>query len=395
MIFEKYITGDLQIKWDYVETLPEFAKLKDCQQNPKWHSEGTAWQHTVKCVNAAQGLLSTDYSALGLRKKRILLASVLFHDIGKGATTEFLKGNWHSYNHEFAGEKIARRMLWDEEFTAREEVCAMIRWHMEVLRVAESKDYINKILKISCNYFFNWRDAIFVKTCDCLGSQPEDPRQTDIDKEKLKFLTHACINLNCYELSLYAMDRLDRRRLFGKEFDWSNPYSFSTKPRIYVLIGLPGAGKDTFIKHFKEIDAISNDTVVLCRDDIRTELGYCKEGDKIIGTAKEETEVSRVFNKRFFDNIAKGENIILNNINLKKAYREDFHKKLAAISVKDKYEWVYVYVEAPTLADNIKRRDGQIDATAFDNIIEKFDWPTADEYDEIIIQKQEFKNEQV
>lgn len=387
MIFEKYITDDLQVNWEYVETIPEFAKLKDCQQNPKWHSEGTAWQHTVKCVEAAQNLLATYYSKLGLQEKRTLLASVLFHDIGKGVTTEFLKGNWHSYNHEFEGEKITRRILWEEEFTARETVCSMVRWHMEVLRVAESKDYITKILKISCNPFFNWRDAIFVKTCDCLGSQPEDPNQTEIDKTKLKFLKHSCTILNCYEMSLFAKDGIDRRRLFGNDIDWNNPYDVSTKPKIFVLIGLPGAGKDTFVEKAKTVTG-EDDITVLCRDDIRAELGYCKEGDKIIGTNEQENEVSRIFFQRFFESVRKGKNIILNNINLKKKYRTDYHQKLASITDKRKYEWIYIYIEAPTLADNIKRREGQINADAFNGMIDKFDWPTADEYDSIIIQKQ-------
>ena len=150
-IFEKYITDDLQVNWEYVETIPEFAKLKDCQQNPKWHSEGTAWVHTVKCVEAAQHLLLHEYKNISLLDKRILLVGVLFHDIGKATTTEYIKENWHSYGHEISGERITRRILWDETLFARESVCQMVRWHMEVLRIADSKDCFSKILKLSCN----------------------------------------------------------------------------------------------------------------------------------------------------------------------------------------------------------------------------------------------------
>ena len=26
--------------WEYIETIPEFAKLKVCEQSTKWHGEG-------------------------------------------------------------------------------------------------------------------------------------------------------------------------------------------------------------------------------------------------------------------------------------------------------------------------------------------------------------------
>ena len=36
----------LTYNWNIISTIPEFAKLKECQQSTKWHSEGTAWDHT-------------------------------------------------------------------------------------------------------------------------------------------------------------------------------------------------------------------------------------------------------------------------------------------------------------------------------------------------------------
>lgn len=388
-MIEKILKNGLEIDWTYVESIPEFAKLKECQQNPKWHSEGTAWDHTVKCVEAAQELLATEYQNLGETEKKTLLLSVLFHDIGKGETTEFVKENWHAYGHEMASERIARRLLWDEDFAMREAICSMARWHMEVLRVADAKDFVTKILKMACMPFFNWEAAIFVKRCDSLGSEPEDPSQGKIDEARLKFLENACLSFGCYKYSKLIGSRI-RYRLFGKSIDWSNPYSPSDKPFIAVLIGLPGAGKDTLIKNYKA------DVEVLCRDDIRAELGFCNEGDKIIGTGDQENEVSRVFFNRFTEYVKAGKNIVLNNINLKKKYREDYHRKLNAIMGKDTHRWVYIYVEAPTLADNIERRKGQIDENVFNYIIDKFDWPTPDEYDDFFIvkQAQNFENKE-
>lgn len=373
-IFEKYITDDLQVNWEYVETIPEFAKLKDCQQNPKWHSEGTAWVHTVKCVEAAQHLLLHEYKNISLLDKRILIVGVLFHDIGKATTTEYIKENWHSYGHEISGERITRRILWDETLFARESVCQMVRWHMEVLRIADSKDCFSKILKLSCNEYFNWRNLIFVKRCDSIGSEPQDESVHKIDEAKLKFIEQAATYLNCYYCNAYKNSNLMRARIFGRPTEWDG----KEKTKVYVCIGLPGAGKDTY--------ASGTELETICRDDIRAELGYCKAGEKIIGTNEQENNVSDVFNKRLKDCILNKKDVIINNLNVRKKYREDYHRLIDNIS--NNVEWIYVYIEAPTLEDNIKRREGQIKREVFNQIIDKFDWPTADEYDSIIIQKQ-------
>lgn len=381
-LFEKYITDDYKVKWDYVETIPEFAKLKQCEQNPKWHGEGNAWQHTVKCVEAAYDMFEKRYEGFTDSQKRVLLTAVLFHDIGKGTTTEFTKGNWHSYGHEVVGERIARRILWDEDFGARETVCTLIRWHMDVLRVAESRDFATKMLRMSCYQFFTWQSAIFVKTCDCLGSQPEDKNQTNIDMAKLQFLRRFSTEMNCYDITVYKRS-FDRRKIFGKNVNWESTDPDKGKTQAFMFIGLPGAGKNTAIDEMFK----GRDIKVLSRDDIRAELGYCGKDDKIIGTPEQEKKVSEIFNKRLAEYAKNGVDFVINNINLKKKYRDDYHT-MANQASGNNIEWDYIYIEAPSLQSNINRREGQIKANAFNDMIEKFDWPTADEYDEFFIKKQ-------
>mgnify|MGYP006967251436 FL=1 len=54
------------------------------------------------------------------------------------------------------------------------------------------------------------------------------------------------------------------------------------------------------------------------------------------------------------------------------------------------YKIVYVYVEAPTLDFNYKRRDGQIAKDRIKEMALSFEWPEATEYDELIISKQTY-----
>lgn len=96
-----------------------------------------------------------------------------------------------------------------------------------------------------------------------------------------------------------------------------------------------------------------------------------------------ENIVSEVFNKRFIKALDDGKDVVLNNINLKKRYRDDF-KRLAGNRLID---WRYVYVEAPTIEDNIKRRP-TFDPQQLRNMTEVLEWPQPDEYDRLLISKQ-------
>ena len=143
---------NLEYKWYVIETIPEFAILKTCEQNPKWHSEGNAWNHTkLVCQAALDYCNDYMYDTDCEYDSKILLTAALFHDIGKGVTTEFKKGNWHAYGHEIKGESITRRLLWDENIFDREAICSLVRWHMEPLRIFESKHYVEKIISLSRN----------------------------------------------------------------------------------------------------------------------------------------------------------------------------------------------------------------------------------------------------
>ena len=379
MEYEKlFKEGDYKIDWEYVESIPEFAKLKECEQNPKWHSEGNAWEHTMKCIHAAYTLILNEmYNGLD---PKIAIAAVLFHDIGKGVTTEFLKGNWHAYGHEFAGEKIARRLLWNAPMPIREAICACARWHMKVLNMATSKNIVNEILEMSRIPHANWRYLTFVKHCDILGSEQYniDSKYNDIDKVWAIYNIAIKLGVLDHEFPVYQEEQ--RRMVFSPNKAWKA--GISDFPTVYVLIGLPGAGKNTWIERYLEENG-PEDTVILSRDDIRSELGFCNDGDKVVLSPDKEDKVSEVFNERFVKALNYDKDVILNNVNLKKRYRDDF-KRLAGNRLID---WQYVYIEAPTIEDNIKRRP-TFDPEVLMSMRETLEWPQPDEYDKLLILKQ-------
>ena len=152
------------------------------------------------------------------------------------------------------------------------------------------------------------------------------------------------------------------------------------KINVYVMVGLPGAGKDTWIAN-----NLPEAHKVVCRDDIRAELGYCKEGDKVVLSSDKENHVSEVFNERFIDAVAANKDVVLNNINLKKQYREAY-KALLKDNRLDDVDWVYVYVEARDMETLLHRRT-TIPFNVYESMIDKFDWPRPGEYNDLYIVK--------
>lgn len=380
--------------WKKIEKIPEFAVLKECKQSPKWHSEGNAFIHTQCVVNAAIKDIENTYYGVS-QTVQVLVLSALFHDIGKGVTTFEKDGKWHAYGHEIEGEKITRKILWDEGWAFRENVCALVRLHMEPLnwfnmkggileKLAETHELISKIGPVDTLANMHITDLIRLKMWDVDGSKQEDAKSKQNDLNNLSKLFQLCKHMFDYDTNgLYDF-------ILHKDFKMEDKKPLT----VVTLIGLPGAGKDTFLQKLLQTDSpftyISDgglktvptydpkNAVVLCRDDIRAELGFCKNGEKIVGTSKQEQDVTKLFNDRLLDAARNGKVIVLNNINLKAKYREETLRYLSGYDVKS----IYYYIEADCLDTNKERRNGQIPDEVFDNMIMNFDWPKPSEYNE-------------
>ena len=365
----------LEYRWDVIETIPEFAELKTCEQNPKWHSEGDAYKPTRLVCQAALDYVKNEYQNydLGIYDIKILLAAALFHDFGKGVTTEFKKGNWHAYGHEIKGENITRRLLWDENIFDREAICSLVWWHMEPLRIFESRHYVVKIISLSRNVK-SLRLLYALKTFDIKGSYPEDERQTKYDLNVIYRLTTLTRNLSCYYGGINTMVDIPTKENFDK------------KIVVHMMMGISGAGKSTQVekiidyhkKNFPDVDL-----VVVSRDIARVALGYCEPNQKYVGTPEEENTVTAYCNELIRESAEAGKHIIIDDMNIKKKYRDSFKNLLS------KYFcfYSYLYVECGSFDVNVKRREGQVPIAILYYMINSIEWPTGDEYDCIHIKR--------
>lgn len=374
MFCDRFFKDDkLTLDWEYIDSIPEFAKLKECQQNPVWHGEGTAYEHTRRCIEALENIVG--YGTSYEPQNRVLKIAVLFHDIGKGVTTTFTKGNWHSYGHEIEGEKITRRILWNEYMDDRERVCKLVRWHMDALNIFNSKNLFNSFYRLA-THVDKISDLYKVKLCDILGSDMQNQEIKNLNIKQVEYFSQLGMLL-CDSVKTFPI--MDAMYFNGK-------HCLADKkgiPTVVMMIGLPGSGKNTYIDEKYAKDGVKP-WVILSRDDIRYELGFCGKDEKVVLSSEKEEIVSEVFNERLVNAVKEKKNVVINNINLKRKYRDGYKELLKTYNVW--YE--YVYAEAPTLEDNIERRKGQISAQIFEQMIDKFDFPSVEEYQTLHIYKQ-------
>ena len=366
-MIDKFIQVELYptrvtINWDLVESYPAFQQLKDTPQSPIWHAEGTAWVHTRKVVAWAEHYAKD--LGLSISQTKVLVLAALFHDIGKSCTTFTGEdGKIHSYKHEYDSEKLARTILWDSDPYLRERICVLVRNHMKMHQLKDRqyynkfKDAIDSIMEQVPEDFYL---LCILALCDTQGAKYD----SEAHEKDVEFMSELC-----------NFSYTHRHR---KE-DYRTLWFALNKPiNVTVLIGLPGSGKTTKLQEF--VKNTCDNYVILSRDSIRVELGYCTEDKKYLGTKEEEDKVTEVFNQRFKEALDHNLEIYIDNINLRRCYRDNY-KKLAG---KHNIRWNYVYIQPSNVNLNYERCP-EISKVVFDEMIQKFDWPTPDEYDNLTI----------
>ena len=361
---------EVTIKWDTIWSIPEFEQLKTTPQSPKWHSESEYVDgHVIRVIEEAVEYLKRPTTQLNSFEAEIFLLAAIFHDVGKCNTTKFKEkdGLWHHYGHEVESAKIARRILWDTPITTREAVCSLVRHHMDIYGMQKVSEPCLEMIRLSYQ-IPSWRLLIMLNECDTKASLAMDSHDNMFAEYRNDWLGSMAKSLNIMEScsNTHEFTRYMQRHMLN-----------SPEVHAYVYIGLPGAGKDTHINSsFKDKEYVS-----VSRDEIRIELGYCAEGEKYLGTDKEEKEVSRVFNEKLLKAVVDGKTVVINNTNLKKKYRDAYKDLLKGYNMV----WHYVYIEADALEKNIERRKGQISPPVFYNMMDTMDFPHENEYDTLSI----------
>ena len=164
------------------------SRLKETEQNLKWHPEGNVWNHTLRVID--NGAMVRDKSD----DKKVFMWSCLLHDIGKLDTTRVRRGRITAYDHDKAGEKLAAEFLsffkCDDEFVYR--VSKMVRWHMQVLMVIKNLPYADLETMVREVPVY---EIALLAMCDRLGRGEVTERVISEEKRNLEYFLEKCMHM--------------------------------------------------------------------------------------------------------------------------------------------------------------------------------------------------------
>lgn len=268
----------LCVKFDWLK------QMESVPQDRVYHAEGDVAIHTKMVLEALES--HPDFLKLNIQEREILWASALLHDVEKYSTTVIEEdGSITSKGHARKGALKARQILYQElptPFAFREQIVGLVRYHGLPLWIFEKPDPLKALVKASMEVNTEW--LALLARADMLGRICSDQ---DNMLYKIDCFEEFCKEQGCWGVARSFPSGNARMYYLQKEDSYPDYIPFEN-PRMEVVLmsGLPGAGKDTFIKkNFPDMDVIS-------LDQIRQEKGIRptdKSGNgRVIQEAKEQ-----------------------------------------------------------------------------------------------------------
>jgi predicted kinase len=298
---------DAPLPWDgAILPLDWWQAMAACPQDAIHHAEGDVATHTRMVVEAL--IADPEWEALPDGERGVLLLAALLHDIAKPETTREEEGRITARGHSGRGEVVVRRMLWeagDVPFAVREAVCALIRFHQHPFWLIDRDDARYQALRIAQSTRTD--HLTLLALADGRG-------RVCADREDL-LLRVACFREFCAEQGClatpYGFPSDHSRFLYFRTGGERDPdycaYEESGRPEFVLLSGLPGVGKDTWLR------ANVPDCPVVSLDAIRTELGIAPTDpqERVVQTARDRARVV----------LRRGESLVWNATNLSRELR--------------------------------------------------------------------------
>ncbi len=237
------------------------ADMQGVPQSPVHHAEGDVATHTRMVLAALVHLPA--YQALPGEAQEILWVAALLHDVEKRSTTYTEPdGNIVSPGHARKGAMTARYLLYtqfDIGFVAREQIVNLVRYHGLPLWVMHKPDPQKALLEASLQVNTEW--LYLLALADILGRICTDQAEM---LERVEFFRAYCIEQDCWGKAYDFAGGLGRFRYFRQQNGSAPAYEpfDDTKGTAVVLCGLPGMGKDTYIRdHYKDWPMVSPDAI--------------------------------------------------------------------------------------------------------------------------------------
>jgi predicted kinase len=248
------------LDWEAIDA--RFAWVRDlrgCPQDPVHHAEGDVWIHTRMVLESLVAMPA--WRAQGADDRATVFWACLLHDVAKPQCTRAeVGGAITARGHSVRGAILARSLLWRMEapFAQREAVCALIRYHQTPFFLIEKEDARRQASAISqvarCDLL------ALVAEADARGRRCDDPDRL-LDNTAL--FREQCAEYGC--LGAPASFPSAHARLLYLRGETNDPTYLpyeKFRSRVVLLSGLPGAGKDSWLRaHAPALPVVSLDAI--------------------------------------------------------------------------------------------------------------------------------------
>lgn len=257
MIWKIYHTKNWSDLWT------QFAWLRDMEgvpQDPIHHAEGDVATHTRMVIEALQNL--PEYQQLSEQQQEILFAAALLHDVEKRSTTVTEEnGRITSRHHAKKGAFTVQRILYQElitPFAIRQAVTKLVRYHGLPLWFWDKPDPLLSVLKAAEEV--DTKLLYILAKADVLGRICKDQKELLLHVE---LFAEYCAEQQCWGRSYPFKTAAARFHYFYKNESAPAYVPFEKDTfLVYILCGLPGAGKDYFIKkNYPNLPVVSLDNL--------------------------------------------------------------------------------------------------------------------------------------
>lgn len=292
--------------------------LQDVPQDATYHAEGDVLTHTRMVVEALAALDS--WRILPEDERSAVFAAALLHDIAKPACTQIdADGRISSPRHARIGAQTARYLLWLAEgfdtlpsLAWRERVTRLVRHHGLPLWFFEKADPARAVIAASQSVRLD--HVALLAEADVRGRVCADQPAL---RERIELFRAYCEENGCLTgPRAFANDH--SRFLYFRNSQAHPDYAAydDTVCEVTLLSGLPGAGKDTWLReNVPDLPAITLDR-------IRHELGVAPEDTQ--------GDVVRVAKERARELLRRGESFAWNATNITRSLRSQLIELFAA-----------------------------------------------------------------
>jgi predicted kinase len=353
--------NDLEVQYDWVRVMQEVP------QDPRHHAEGNVALHTQFVLQSLSEL--PNFCQLAAQEQEVLWASALLHDVEKYSMTVVeADGRITAHGHARKGAQTSRQLMYRDirtPFLIREQIVALVRYHGLPLWILEKPDPLKTLIKASMEIDMKWVGLL--ARADVLG-------RSCADKEDLLY------RVDCFEEFCKENHCWDDTRPFAtpharmhylQQIDSHPDYVPFDSPEMEVVLlsGLPGAGKDLYIKNHL------SDWPVVSLDQLRIKMKVAptdKKGNgQVIQASK---EMARVFLRAKKDFVWNATNI---TGPMRAQLIELFTSYKAAVRI------VYLEVPYTRLRQQNKNREAVVPMNVLDKLIKKWEVPAPWEAHEV------------